>query len=109
MRLRSLVLGLVAMPYFSLIIADSWLHVKSRRISHWEQIAHALAAICLFALAIAVLSQHPQAVTFSFFSFVIVSMLDEILFHRGISKIERAIHISSWIALAFFMAVWRST
>ena len=106
-RVRTFILSLAAIPYMSLVFVDFQLHTRARAVPLSEKFFHAIAASSLLAFGAAVASPISVAVIPAFLTYITVSILDEILFHRGIPTVERTVHYASWIALLGFLGVWQ--
>ena len=96
-------------PYLCVSLYDGYLHDRARRVPFSEQIAHGLLAFSMGLFLFGVFRQHNMIAAVSLSVFICVYAIDEFVFHPGIARHERIVHMIAMTALAAFVVCWRLT
>lgn len=93
-------------PYLAVMAYDIWLHANHRKVPPKEQRVHHISVALLSVFVITSVIGLNRIAAIVFICTIPVMLYDEVMFHKMLSKHERAVHSIAGLCLLGFIAVW---
>ena len=100
------ILLLAAAPYICALLVDGALHDKARRVPRREQYLHGLLAVNIIVFLGAAFAMRVWLGVAALALLLPLIAADELIYHRGLARLEHAVHVFSWAALGLFASIW---
>jgi hypothetical protein len=99
-------LGAALAPYVVLVSIDAWMHEASRQVPQVERWLHYLAGAIFLGFLIALFRDASGIALALFGAFALLTVWDELAFHRNLAARERRVHFAAYAALVTFLGAW---
>ena len=99
-------LGAALTPYVVLVSFDAWMHEASRQVPRVERWLHYSAGALFLGFLIALFRDATGLALALFGAFAVITVWDEVGFHRSLDARERRVHFAAYAALALFICAW---
>lgn len=99
-------LGVALAPYLALVSIDAWMHEAERKVPRVERWLHYSAGALFLGFLVALFRDATAVAVALFGVFAVITVWDEVGFHRHLDARERRVHSAAYVALALFLCVW---
>jgi hypothetical protein len=99
-------LGVALTPYLALVSIDAWMHEAERKVPRVERWLHYSAGALFLGFLVALFRDATALALGLFGVFAVLTVWDEVGFHRHLAVRERRVHFAAYLALALFLCVW---
>ena len=99
-------LGAALMPYLVLVSIDAWMHEAKRKVPRVERWLHYCAGALFLGFLWALFRDSTRLALVLFGAFSVLTVWDEVGFHRLLDGRERRVHFAAYAALALFVGAW---
>jgi len=99
-------LGAALTPYLVLVSVDAWMHEASRQVPRVECWLHYCAGALFLGFLVALFRDATRLALTLFGVFAVLTVWDEVGFHRLLAARERRVHFAAYAALALFLGAW---